>query len=167
MELEELVAVCGLYCGACPVYRVRQDNNQEGLEEIRQNMSQRQGREVSLDEVWCDGCLSGGRLSSFCQKCEIRLCAAGKPGVTRCSDCSDFPCDRIIAFNNDGVRHHAEVLDNVRRQQELGFEEWLQLEYERWRCEQCGVSLEWYSKSCPRCKTAQPYRLPSLPRDKK
>ena len=31
---ESLAAVCGLYCGACALYRARRDNNPQRLEEI-------------------------------------------------------------------------------------------------------------------------------------
>ena len=165
MEGKHLAAVCGLYCGACAIYRARRNDNLERLKEISQLMSSHQ--QVTTDDLYCDGCLSQGRLSPYCQECKIRLCVMDKPEITRCSDCPDFPCSLITDFNNDGVRHHAEVLDNVQRQRKIGVDEWLQEEYERWRCVFCGVSLEWYAKTCYRCGVPQPYRLPSFPRDKK
>ena len=165
MEREELNGVCGLYCGACSLYRAWHDDLKDRLKEIREYMSSR--GEVTEEDLHCDGCFSQGKLSPYCRECEIRLCAAEKPGVTWCSACPDFPCDRLIAFNDDGVRHHAEVLDNVHRQREVGVEQWNEEQYERWRCVYCGLSMDWYAKSCYRCSTAQPRRLPSLPRDKK
>lgn len=157
MEGEELVAVCGLYCGACRLYRAWHDDRKETLEEIRS------ARKLSLEALHCDGCLSQGNLGPHCPECEIRFCAEEKPGVTRCSDCPDFPCNIITAFNNDGVRHHAEALENVRRQREVGIEEWLEEQYERWRCMFCGVSLDWYDRTCYRCGAQQPDQLPSVP----
>jgi len=166
MQNEGLAAVCGLYCGACRAYRAWQDNNQELLEEIRQNMASR-GTVANLEDLQCDGCLSGGRLTPYCQQCQLRLCPDDKSGVTRCSDCPDFPCSRITGFNNDGVRHHAEVLDNLRRLQEIGLEAWLKQEEERWCCPQCQTPVDWYARTCFQCGAEQPYRLPTLPRDKK
>lgn len=163
MEGEHLAAVCGLYCGACSLYRARRDNDPQQLEELLQTLSERW--QIPSDELDCDGCLAQGHLMPYCQECKMRLCAADKPGVNRCSDCPDFPCSLVTDFNNDGVRHHAEVLENVRHQREIGVDEWLQEEYERWRCLFCGVSLEWYARTCYRCGTPQPHRLPSLPRD--
>jgi len=165
MEGEHLAAVCGLYCGACSIYRAWRDDDQERVQAIYDLMSSRM--KITLEDTHCDGCLGQGKLTPYCQQCDIRACAAEKPGVTRCSDCPDFPCSLINDFNNDGIRHHAEVLENIRHQREIGFDEWLQEEYERWRCVFCGVSLEWYAKKCYRCGTPQPHRLPSLPRDKK
>jgi len=165
MEGEHLAAVCGLYCGACSLYRARRDDNPQRLEELVKTMSERW--QVKPEEIDCDGCLAGGRLMPYCRQCKMRLCAAEKPGVTRCSDCPDFPCSLITDFNNDGMRHHAEVLDNLRRLQEIGVEAWLKKEEERWRCPQCGTPVDWYAQTCFRCGTEQPYRLPSLPREQK
>ena len=163
--MEGLAAVCGLYCGACGIYRAQRDGNQKRLEEIRLVVSGR--RPLSLADLRCDGCLSGGNLMRWCQQCGIKRCSRNKPGVTRCSDCPDFPCPLVTAFNNDGYPHHVEALGNLRRQREIGVEAWLKEEEERWRCPQCRAPVEWYAKSCFRCGAAQPRRLPSLPRDQK
>ncbi|MFC1965698.1 DUF3795 domain-containing protein [Chloroflexota bacterium] len=166
MESEHLAAVCGLYCGACRIYRAWCDNNQDLLQEILKNMSSR-GMASSLDDLRCDGCLGGGQLTTFCRQCAIRLCPDDKPDVTRCSDCPDFPCSRISDFNNDGMRHHAEVLDSLRRLQEIGLEAWLKREEKQWRCPQCQAEVDWYARTCFQCGVEQPYRLPTLPRDEK
>lgn len=166
MEREQLVAVCGLYCGACRIYRAQCDNNQKDLKDILQDWLSRE-QKITVDDLQCDGCLSKGRLTPFCRQCAIRLCALDKPGVTRCSDCPDFPCSRITSFNNDGIRHHAEVLSNLRHIQEVGIGTWVKQEDERWRCPQCQAAVGWYAKTCFQCGAVQPRRLPSLPRDQK
>ena len=166
MENEGLAAVCGLYCGACSIYCAWQNNNQELLETLRKTMSSQWG-EVTLEELRCDGCLGGGHLTPYCRQCALRLCPEGKPGVTRCADCPDFPCSHITDFNTDGMHHHAEVLDNLRRLQEIGLEAWLDEEEEQWRCSQCQAPMAWYARTCLQCGAEQPYRLTTLPRDKK
>ena len=93
MAQENLAAVCGLYCGACVIYRACHDNNQKRIEEMLQIMPSE--HVATKDSLYCDGCLSGGRLTGYCQQCALRLCASNKQGVTRCSDCSDFPCSLI------------------------------------------------------------------------
>ncbi len=160
MNTEHLVAVCGLYCGACRVYRAWHDKNQERLNELASQ------RGWAQEDFHCEGCLSGGSLTKYCRDCAIRLCPQSKAGVTRCADCPDFPCERIIAFNNDGVRHHAEVLANIRRQQKIGIKAWLKEQEERWCCANCGAPVEWYARPCPKCGAPQPHRLPVLPKDK-
>ncbi len=165
MAGEHLVAVCGLYCGACRLYRAWADDNHTVLEEVHQRMSAR--APVTMDDLHCDGCLAHGRLTPYCRECQMRRCAEAKPGVSRCSDCPDFPCPTITAFNNDGLRHHAEVLDNIRHLHAIGVEAWLKEQAERWRCLQCGTPVDWYARTCFHCGATQPYRLPPLPRDKK
>lgn len=85
----------------------------------------------------------------------MRLCAEDRPGVTRCSDCSDFPRDMNTDFNNAGMRHHAEVLENLRHMQETGAEKWIVEQEERWRCPGCGVQVDWYARTCYSCGAAQ------------
>jgi hypothetical protein len=167
MDGKHLVAVCGLYCGACGLYCAWRDNDTEMLEQAHKYKSSRHGQEYTLKDLECDGCLAHGRLTPDCRECKMRLCAEEKPGVTRCSDCLDFPCSLITAFNNDGIRHHAEVLEQIRHQRKIGVDDWLKEQDERWRCPQCGASVAWYARTCSHCGATQPYRLPSLPRDKK
>jgi hypothetical protein len=157
---EPLAAVCGLYCGACALYRATRDNHSQRLEEVLKTWKLPEG------ETQCDGCLGGGALTSYCRDCKMRLCAGERPGVTRCGDCSDFPCDRITDFNNDGMRHHAEAIENLKHMQEIGAEKWILEQEERWRCPECHVQVHWYERTCFSCGVKQPYRLPRLKRDK-
>lgn len=151
MEGEHLAGVCGLYCGACTAYRVRHDKERKDAGRILQSLAEQWN--VPVEQVTCEGCLSEGPRSPFCTECEIRRCAMTSNGVTRCSDCSKFPCGLIIKFNNDGVPHHSGIIKNIRRQQKIGAYEWCQDEHERIRCQFCGVSLDWYAQSCHRCGT--------------
>jgi hypothetical protein len=155
---EKLVAPCGLYCGACPMYLATQENSQERLNAFAQQFSARK-IQMKLEDVLCDGCIGGGRVAVFCQKCAMRSCAAAKTNVTRCSDCSDFPCSKISNFNNDGMQHHSEVLQNLRRIKEMGISSWTQYEEERWRCPQCRQKLSWYDKACANCGTKRSDKL--------
>ena len=50
----------------------------------------------------------------------------------------------IIDFNNDGIRHHGEVLDNIQRQREIPVEAWERGQEERWRCSKCGCAVDWW-----------------------
>lgn len=75
------------------------------------------------EDLVCDGCLSS-QLAIFCRRCVMRACAVEKE-ITYCAYCSDFPCQTIIDLNNDGRPHHSEVLINIRRQQEIGIDAWL------------------------------------------
>jgi len=158
---EHLVAVCGTYCGACPMYI----NNQPGDKQKRKEMFERYAggpMNMNLENLVCDGCLSDGHLAGHCKNCKMRLCATDKPDVTRCSDCPDFPCSRVTDFGNDGKLHHAELLDNLRNLQKMGIKDWAKIEQERWTCPKCSNPLSWYDAVCSNCGAKRSERLFSL-----
>jgi hypothetical protein len=155
---ERLVAPCGLYCGACPMYLASQEKDEEKIKARMQQFASGK-MQFKQEDLLCDGCIANGRVAVFCRKCAIRACAAGKSNVTRCSDCTDFPCSRITNFNNDGMLHHSEVLDNLRHIREMGMKEWTKYEEDRWRCPQCRTSLSWYDKACSKCGAKRSARL--------
>jgi hypothetical protein len=154
MADEHLVAVCGLYCGACTLYRAQHDIDRKDAPEIIRRAADRW--KVAPEQTACEGCLSTGPLSPYCAACEIKKCAQGRPGVKRCADCPDFPCETITKFSNDGIPHHSAVLKAIRRQRKIGVTEWYEEEFERMRCQVCGVSLDWYARECHRCGTVSP-----------
>jgi len=155
-----VAGVCGLYCGACTLYRARHDVERKDAQAVLEKIAERW--KVPVEQVVCEGCLSQGPISGYCAACEIKKCAASKPGVTRCADCDDFPCDLLMKFANDGVPHHSAVLKNVRRQRKIGIREWVEEEYERDRCQYCGVSLDWYAGVCHRCGTQNASSITSV-----
>jgi hypothetical protein len=155
---ELLVAPCGLYCGACPMYLASQDKDGERFKDLLKQFSAGK-MQLKQEDLLCDGCIANGRVASFCRKCALRSCAAGKSNVTRCSDCAEFPCAKITDFNNDGMLHHAEVLANLRQIKEKGVKEWTKSEEDRWRCPQCRKSLGWYDRECSKCGTKRSDRL--------
>jgi hypothetical protein len=161
---EHLVAVCGTYCGACPMCI----NTQPGSERRRKEMFEQFASgpmKMRLEDLVCDGCLSKGRIAPHCQKCGMRSCAADKSDVTRCSDCPDFPCSRITDFSNDGRLHHAELLHNLRNIRKMGIKDWTKHEQERWKCPECRNSISWYDKACSNCGAKRSERLFALRKD--
>jgi len=145
---ENLVAPCGLYCGACSGYL--STHGRGGASKAKQS---------GTGTMQCDGCLGGGRLLAHASKCAIRECAEKKTKTRRCSECEEFPCSRITDFNNDGVQHHSEVLENLRQLREKGIKEWTKYEEERWTCPKCKTKLSWYDAECLECKTARSDKL--------
>ena len=140
------------------MYLASQENNEQRMDSLTQQFSAGK-MQMKLEDLLCDGCIGGGRVASFCRKCAMRSCAEAKPNVTRCSDCSDFPCSKITGFNNDGMQHHSEVLENLRHIREMGISRWTKYEEDRWRCPQCRAKLSWYDKACMKCGTKRSDRL--------
>jgi hypothetical protein len=155
---ELLVAPCGLYCGACPMYLASQEKDEQKFKAIMQQFGGGK-MQFKQEDMLCDGCIAGGRVAVFCRKCAMRSCAEEKPNVTRCSDCADFPCSKVTNFNNDGMQHHSEVLANLRHIREMGMKEWTKYEEDRWRCPQCRTQLSWYDKACSKCGAKRSDRL--------
>jgi hypothetical protein len=155
---EKLVAPCGLYCGACPMFLASQENDEQRIQAILKQFSGR-GPKLAAADLQCDGCIGGGRVASFCRACAMRACAENTKKVTRCADCPDFPCSKITNFNNDGMAHHAEVLANCRKLKEVGIKIWAKSEEERWRCPQCRANIAWYDTACSRCGAKRSDRL--------
>ena len=152
-ERRKLAAPCGLYCGACSTYIARKRGDEAALTAVAKRVAENRGWTIKPEEdLVCAGCLSS-QLAIFCRRCAMRACAFEK-GITYCSQCSDFPCQIIIDFNNDGRPHHSEVLTNVRCQQEIGIDAWLNEQEKRWRCPDCGCATEWYDTKCPQCTAA-------------
>jgi len=156
---EKLVASCGLYCGACAMYLATKEDNYEGRRASIQKQFGGFDIKLSKEDLLCDGCLSGGRLASFCRKCGMRDCATDKAKTRRCSECAEFSCSRITGFNKDGMLHHSEVLENLNQLRVMGIKDWAKHEEERWRCPVCKTAFAWYDSECVKCKAPRPDKL--------
>lgn len=157
---EKLVAPCGLYCGACPMYLATQENNDQRMaSRFGSSSKQPSAKPPSMENMKCDGCRGGGPTPAHVPKCAIKLCAAEKTKIGICSECAEFPCSRISDFNNDGVQHHGEVLANLRQLRAMGLKDWTKHEEDRWTCPKCRTKFSWYDAECMTCKTPRSDRL--------
>lgn len=156
---EYLAAACGTYCGACPAYIARHSDDEQVKMRLQKRSSIGQAKPQPgipdpgwMDGLLCDGCLSGGNLAAHCQNCAIRKCASNKQKNGRCSDCEELPCYRITnLINMGGYLHRKEYLPNLKKIREMGAQEWVKYEEERWRCTRCGLPVSWYDAECVRC----------------
>jgi hypothetical protein len=156
---EHLAAACGTYCGACPAYIAKHSEDEQIKIKLQKRFSSGPKKALKgipdpswMDGLLCDGCLSGGMLAAHCQNCAIRKCAANKQNDSRCSDCEELPCYRITNLINMGAYlHRKEYLPNLNKIREMGVQEWVKKEKERWRCPQCGRPISWYDSKCAGC----------------
>lgn len=103
-----------------------------------------------IEDYVCQGCRSGkDNIYSGCAECKIRLCVDEK-GIKHCGKCQNFPCEKLIAFQNDGRIHHLDVLSNIDDLNLKGASKWLKKQKERWKCK-CGYSFSWYEDVCRVC----------------
>jgi hypothetical protein len=144
-RLDSLLAVCGLYCGACYHYRSGQPDGSHLLDK-----AQRSDRGVG--DYTCSGCRSEHLyMHPGCTQCGLRACAESR-GLDHCGLCSEAPCEALLAFRNDGRLHHLEALSNLDKLTHQGPALWLAHQATRWRCT-CGQPYSWYEETCPRCDT--------------
>jgi hypothetical protein len=138
MDDMNLLAYCGLYCGACS-FRVA------ALEQERKHLTAMPAKYDHLKDHPLEECRDC-RIDDFCGDCAIKKCARAK-NIDHCGECGEFPCDRIVKFSSDGVPHHAKVIDSIRRIREIGSRRWLDESEKAFAC-RCGKRLSWYVKDC-------------------
>ena len=171
---EYLAAACGTFCGACPAYIAKHSEDEQIKIKLQNKSSLAPAKEQKgippsnwMDGLLCDGCLSGGQLAGHCQRCDIRLHALDTQNDFRCTDCEELPCNRMTNLINMGsYLHRKEYLPNLKKIREMGVQEWVKYEEERWRCPGCGLPLSWYDTECARCGEPRSKRLFLLPEDK-
>ena len=167
---EHLAAACGTYCGACPAYIAKHSEDEQIRTKRQETSSSGPAKALKgippsswMDGLLCDGCLSGGKLAAHCQRCNIRLCALKKQKMSRCFDCDELPCYRITDLVNMGrYLHRKEYLPNLKKIREMGVQEWVKKEEDRWRCPQCDLPMSWYDAECAGCGAKRSERLFSL-----
>jgi hypothetical protein len=136
-----LIAYCGLYCGACSFRVAYESSNNEHITRMPSQYDHL--KNITLE--YCPGC----KLDNQCGDCDIRDCARSK-GIEHCGLCCDFPCAKLVSFNKDGKPHHAESISNLNLLREIGEAEWLELQNEKWSCK-CGTKYSWYMNECEKC----------------
>jgi hypothetical protein len=111
--MEKLIAYCGIDCSVCPAYIATRKVDVTELEKIAQEWTKKFGKEITPENIACDGCTSGSeRVSSYCLACEVRQCGIGR-GVVTCAHCDEYACEKLEAcpaFEAKG----REALDKIR-----------------------------------------------------
>ena len=141
-----LAGACGLYCGACPIYRMYKDRDTERLEQAAREVFHCQP-----DDIRCEGC-RGPLDCHWSPKCRFLACTRER-SVTFCYECTDFPCDDLSTFSAD---HRNVPLSNLRRLAEVGLKTWLAEQEARYRCPACGKPVDIYSETCRACGSELP-----------
>jgi len=51
-------------------------------------------KQVPVEEIWCQGCMTDGSIKSGYVRhlCKIRPCVLSR-NLTNCGECEDFPCE--------------------------------------------------------------------------
>jgi hypothetical protein len=137
-------AYCGLYCGACFIMNAYTQNRDDCLPQDW--IDPLDGKEIK-----CYGCKSELVFENCCG-CRIRSCAQSKD-IDFCNNCSEFPCKNIKRLENTNLAHLKVAIHSLDIIKEIGVQEWLFKQKDRWLCSNCNYPFSWYEKNCIRCGT--------------
>jgi hypothetical protein len=128
-DVEKLAAPCGLYCGACPLYKAQTDRV------LAEKLAPRLG--LAVESCTCSGCRAQKGCVSVMGEpiCETYDCCVNEKGLDFCYECTDFPCSKLapsadraaeiphntkiynlLLIQRDGAKSLAGVADNLWRQ---------------------------------------------------
>ncbi|MFC1889640.1 DUF3795 domain-containing protein [Thermodesulfobacteriota bacterium] len=150
---KDLMAPCGLYCGACGIYIATRDGNDK-FKAILGNLYG-----TKPEETECLGCMQSDppkKLYGYCSKCAIRDCIKTK-GLYSCHQCEEWPCDHIENFAvATGARVMKRAIPAWRTMvaghgDEEGSVEWARGECERYHCPSCDNPLFRGAQRCRAC----------------
>lgn len=106
----------------------------------------------SYIENKCGGCLS----DNCCCDCfnGFKDCAL-EHKVTRCYECTLFPCDNLREFSTKhivkGICHHMNVIKDLQAMKDDGVDNWVAEQTAKHTCQKCGKMIAWCKKKC-NCK---------------
>ena len=152
---KNLMAPCGLYCGACGVYLATRDNN----DKFKAIMGNLYG--TKPEETECLGCMQAEpakKMYGYCSTCPIRDCVKSK-GFYSCHQCSDWPCEKIENFGFETGKRVMKSTIPIWRDKvaqlgdEEGSAEWARSVCERYHCPSCGKALFRGAQRCRACKS--------------
>jgi hypothetical protein len=123
MMSEKMVAVCGLDCGGCDIYKaslgdVEAAQNLAGWWKGMGWLKEDEGAEEVLARgPHCLGC-RGDRCKHWSAECPFLTCCVDQKGLTSCHECDDFVCERLEEWVRNpppgqGAKYE-EALDRLR-----------------------------------------------------
>ena len=145
-----LVGRCGLYCGACSIYRAQRDNG-EYLKRVAASFK------CPPEKVKCEGCMVLAD-DSWGHDCEIVQCLRQK-GLDFCHQCPEYmhrSCARFEELAKGYLTDDkVDIRANLERIKRGEMEKWLHECEAKYRCPSCGKPLSLYSRKfkCYHCGT--------------
>lgn len=146
MNAKALVGRCGLYCGACVIYRAERDDPA---------WRRRLGEQFRCppEKVRCEGC---GALTPDCwgNDCELVRCMNEK-GYVFCYECPDYDTKSCDKYEQLWRRYSEEDGVDLRRNLAVikkgKVEEWLGECKSRFTCPHCGKPVASGARKCHHC----------------
>lgn len=148
MADKDLVGRCGLYCGACEIYRAHKDGG-DYLQRMADFFN------CPPEKVRCEGCQV---LTPECwgNDCKIVQCLNAK-GLRFCYKCPDYEkhnCEKFEKFSEEYLKEDGvDLRANLAKIKAGKVEEWLTESEEKFRCPYCSkpLSIGALRKECYHC----------------
>jgi len=144
---QNLVGRCGLYCGACGIYRAYKDDG-EYLKRIADHFK------CHPDKVKCEGCRSL-MPDSWGYDCKIVQCLRAKD-LEFCYQCDQYAkgsCEKFGKLAEGYAEDGVDLRANLERIRDGEAERWLRESEKRFKCPECGtpLSVDAIKRKCYRC----------------
>ena len=133
MYEKNLAAPCGVYCGACRSYLL-----------LKKDLLEERGYKSG-----CNGCRIRNKKCSYIK----RDCALiRKNEIEFCYECNTFPCSNLKRLDEMySKRYGVSQIKNLKRLQEVGFEQWIQEKEKLYQCLDCGGEICVHDAECFDC----------------
>jgi hypothetical protein len=145
MTDKDLAGRCGLYCGACSIYRAYKDGG-EYLKRLSEHFK------CPPEKVRCEGCQI---LTPECwgNDCEIVQCLKVKRYgfCYECPQYEDQSCEKFEELAKRYLEDNVDVRANLEKIKSGRVKEWLRESKKRFRCPYCKKPLPEGSKKCCHC----------------
>ncbi|MHA2391614.1 MAG: DUF3795 domain-containing protein [Promethearchaeota archaeon] len=133
MVENNLAAPCGIYCGACRQYLL-----------WKKDLLEERGYKTG-----CKGCRIRNKNCAFIRRdCH----ALKKKELDYCYECEQFPCQKLQIIDSQyQERWSVNLVENLKRNDEIGVEKWLQEQKELYTCPECGGEICIHDTECYDC----------------
>lgn len=105
-----MIAVCGLDCSKCDILEA--STNPEVAQKIADWFRKEKNIDVKVEDIRCMGC-RGDRTKHWSPDCWILQCCVDKKRLEFCSECGDFPCEKLIEWSK-GDKRYEEALTRLK-----------------------------------------------------
>jgi len=147
---KNLVGRCGLYCGACIIYRAYKDS-----EKLRRIVAEKEN--CRHEQIRCEGCqtvLANGwdvEGQEWGKNCRIVMCLEAKR-MDFCYECDEYPnCKKFHLIADSCSKYGENLIENLNKIKAGRAEEWLEEEERKWRCQKCGKPISMHLTQCHWC----------------
>ncbi len=117
------IAICGLDCAACEIYKATKNNDEELRKELAAKYTRLSGKPIRPSQIECHGC-RGTLETHWASDCRMLICAKER-GYTYCHQCPDFDtCEHYDWFRGLKVASHNQILRTADLMKTFGVDEW-------------------------------------------